>query len=292
MKKMCILCLLFGSGLVWGLQINSFEPSDGFVIGGPLPSGWAASSSSGGAAGISTNYPVSGNQCLTTYTAMGGSGYINYYPNYSVTTDNKVRLQIDIRPSDYIPTDPDYNFAGYGGIYFHRQDYYWCGGIIFKLEDYDGYDYAKADDYKITFLNGSSQELIGYFSPGAYYRYSLTIDRAAGKCTSRLETLGGGLVAQRTYTNTVTSIPLIYFAGANPSPCYYDQLVYDNCPPTDLTGDCFIDMADLEVLASNWFREDCVAAGWCEGADIDKSGDVGIEDLEAIAAQWLKGIRL
>ncbi len=292
-RTIMFLSVFFVSGLVLATQVVNFEVSDGFIIGQPLPAGWSASSSSGGGgAGISTNYPASGSQSLMAYTAGGGSGYVYYYPNYSITAAGIVRIQIDIRPSDYVPTDRNFNFAGYGGVYFYRQDYYWCGGLIFKLEDYNGSDYALPDDFKITFLNGSSQELIGYFSPGTYYRYSLTIDRAAGKCASRLEILGGGLVAERTYSNNVTSIPQIYFAGAHPTPAYYDLFAYDNCPAADLTGDCFLDVADFEILASNWYREDCAAAGWCEGADINKSGNVGLEDLAAMTAQWLAGMRL
>ncbi|MHB9071205.1 MAG: hypothetical protein ACYC54_12665 [Sedimentisphaerales bacterium] len=59
----------------------------------------------------------------------------------------------------------------------------------------------------------------------------------------------------------------------------------------DLSGDCFVDMADFALLATEWLWDDCVAPYWCQGADFDTSGKVGIEDLAELGTQWLMGVR-
>jgi len=279
------LCLFvfFASGTVRAGQVIGFEVSEGFTVGGPMPSGWSASSSSGGAAGISTNYPVSGSQSL-----MACAGYVEYWPNYPVGTGGKVCIQIDIRPSDYNPPN-EFNFSGYGGVYFYNQDYCWAGGLIFKLEDYDGYSPASADDFKITFLNNSSQELIGYFARGTYYRYTLTIDRSAGKCSSRLDVLGGGMVAERTYNNNVSSIPYIYFAGSQtPStPVYYDQLVFYQIVPADFVYPPGVNMVDFAVLAEAW-QSSTGQANWNGLCDLHQDGQIDFKDLGIFLNYWLE----
>jgi hypothetical protein len=59
----------------------------------------------------------------------------------------------------------------------------------------------------------------------------------------------------------------------------------------DLSGDCFVDLEDLAVFASEWLRTDCVTPDWCGGADMDTTGDVGLSDLAELVSQWLTGIR-
>jgi len=60
-------------------------------------------------------------------------------------------------------------------------------------------------------------------------------------------------------------------------------------PDTNLNKDWTVDFFDLAVLASRWFEEDCFGPGWCEGADIDWSGQVDFVDLHIIAENWLQG---
>lgn len=56
----------------------------------------------------------------------------------------------------------------------------------------------------------------------------------------------------------------------------------------DLNGDDSVNMYDFQILAARWLMNGCVASDWCDGADIDRSGDVGIEDLLLLADNWLK----
>lgn len=63
------------------------------------------------------------------------------------------------------------------------------------------------------------------------------------------------------------------------------------CPQADLTGDCFVDMADF-VIVSGWWLSDCEASNdFCGGADFDASGQVTLDNLLHVASLWLEGQR-
>ena len=65
-----------------------------------------------------------------------------------------------------------------------------------------------------------------------------------------------------------------------------------SCPLADLSGDCFVNMEDFAILASEWLSDDCVEPDWCGGADLDNSGIVSWEDLAELAMQWLTDTKL
>jgi formylglycine-generating enzyme len=58
------------------------------------------------------------------------------------------------------------------------------------------------------------------------------------------------------------------------------------CPSADLTGDCFVNFNDLNILAAEWLK-DCNAPLWCEMADIDRNGTVNLSDFAVLASQWM-----
>lgn len=227
MKKAKLIVLIAVMPFVWTTKavIIGFEVADGFTVNGPWPSGWEPHASSGSTVAVTTNHPTEGSQGLELLAAAGGSAYVNYWVNLPIPLDRRTTISVDIVASNFSPPD-EWNFSGYGNLAFYRQDYTWAGGLIFSLEDYDGYAPAQANDFHIYFLSGSSRELVGYFSPGVGYRYTVTIDRAAGTCAHRLDTLAGVLVAERTYSNSVSNIPLMSFTGSqNPgAPAYFDRL--------------------------------------------------------------------
>jgi hypothetical protein len=69
------------------------------------------------------------------------------------------------------------------------------------------------------------------------------------------------------------------------------RFIAASCPSADLTQDCFVNMADFVKFADEWQWNDCADPNWCQGADFDKSGNVEIEDLAKLGAQWLTGIK-
>jgi len=68
--------------------------------------------------------------------------------------------------------------------------------------------------------------------------------------------------------------------------------VLAKCPSMDLTGDCFVDLADLAVMSQWWLAACDASNGWCEGADPLQSGSVGIDDLASMVSLWQTGERL
>ncbi len=47
-------------------------------------------------------------------------------------------------------------------------------------------------------------------------------------------------------------------------------------------------MEDFAYLAARWMRTDCASTNNCEGADLNRSGDIGINDLITFADNWLE----
>jgi subtilisin-like proprotein convertase family protein len=59
--------------------------------------------------------------------------------------------------------------------------------------------------------------------------------------------------------------------------------------PADLNGDGEVDFADYVELAGHLGDKTCVGPGWCEGADLNKSGSVDLDDLAQFFKHWLEG---
>jgi GH35 family endo-1,4-beta-xylanase len=56
---------------------------------------------------------------------------------------------------------------------------------------------------------------------------------------------------------------------------------------SDLNGDCYVDLLDLEIMADNWLHTDCIAPGNCQGADFaPTNGVVDFFDFSDFGAQW------
>lgn len=59
-----------------------------------------------------------------------------------------------------------------------------------------------------------------------------------------------------------------------------------NPPNPDLNGDYFVNFVDFAILADSWL-ENCSEPNWCEGADLDWSGEVNLPDLQILTNSWL-----
>jgi len=46
--------------------------------------------------------------------------------------------------------------------------------------------------------------------------------------------------------------------------------------------------ADYAVFADRWMDQSCTHASWCNGADLNKSGNVNLPDLKIFAGHWLE----
>ena len=69
--------------------------------------------------------------------------------------------------------------------------------------------------------------------------------------------------------------------------CFFGVCSAD-CPPGDLTGDCFVNLEDVAILA-DWWMQDCDASNeYCDGADLASPGGIDISDLDALLDDWLE----
>ncbi len=64
-----------------------------------------------------------------------------------------------------------------------------------------------------------------------------------------------------------------------------------DCPTADLTGDCYVDVQDLAVMAG-WWMSACPDPNACDGTDLVPSGQVDGADLLALVDVWLTGNRI
>ena len=57
---------------------------------------------------------------------------------------------------------------------------------------------------------------------------------------------------------------------------------------SDLTGDCYVNYWDVEIIADYWLRTDCTGPDNCQGADFEPAdGTVDFYDYSDFAMQWL-----
>ena len=283
-SRVCLIgmALVFAVSCSAVAQTVDFEVAEGFSVGGAWPAGWSSSSSGGGVAQVSTLHPTSGLQCVEFGTNLTGAGWIKYYPSWGIPADTKMRLQFDIKASPYSPPN-GFDYSGYGGIHVYDPGYAYLGGMLFALE---------AGDFKLKFLSVYQQLTVGTFVPGTYYRYTLIIDRAANETTHRLEVIGGGTVAERTYSFSAASIYYIYFAGSQtpgPTPAYADRLVFGEYSAADFGGDPGVDVVDYSIFAAAWGSSagPPADAEWNPLCDLEADGVIDGADLMLFFEEWL-----
>jgi endo-1,4-beta-xylanase len=55
----------------------------------------------------------------------------------------------------------------------------------------------------------------------------------------------------------------------------------------DITGDCQVNLTDVEMLSRNWMNTDCTISGDCLDADIEFDGWIDLFDFAFLASDWL-----
>ncbi len=56
----------------------------------------------------------------------------------------------------------------------------------------------------------------------------------------------------------------------------------------DLNGDCFVDLADFEVLSRYWLRQDCGDPNSCGNLSLTDPNSIDLADLNEVTEQWLQ----
>jgi hypothetical protein len=75
--------------------------------------------------------------------------------------------------------------------------------------------------------------------------------------------------------------------GGVPSGFMQTDLTYLG-PCADFNVDHQVDMSDLAILAKYWQYGGCLDSMWCEGADLNRSGDVDSLDINHFVQYWLE----
>lgn len=74
--------------------------------------------------------------------------------------------------------------------------------------------------------------------------------------------------------------------GGVDEPVYY--LVFSHVPTCDFDSSTKVDLADFGIFASFWQGTNCNEPDWCEGTDLNNSGNVDFDDLMLFADYWLE----
>ncbi|MHC4616899.1 MAG: hypothetical protein ACYTEQ_04005 [Planctomycetota bacterium] len=77
--------------------------------------------------------------------------------------------------------------------------------------------------------------------------------------------------------------------------CNYDPnaqnpvsyITFHHVPTRDLNADEAVDFGDFAVFAPQWNVTGCNDPNWCDGADLDRDGNVELDDLELFVDYWL-----
>jgi prepilin-type processing-associated H-X9-DG protein len=91
-----------------------------------------------------------------------------------------------------------------------------------------------------------------------------------------------------TYTGWDTTTPIWTIRDNVDYPRFHRQLLL----PYDIAGSWDIDLADLQVMASNWLQTGFTPENAFENGDFDVSGTVDLADFSIIANTWMVGQQL
>jgi hypothetical protein len=94
--------------------------------------------------------------------------------------------------------------------------------------------------------------------------------------------------------NTTYGSPLTWSGSSSPSPTTDDsvsniRLTIASKTP-DLTRDGIVNLEDFAVLDSWWLSGCYMSNNWCDGADLDWSGQLDLADLKTFSASWLENM--
>ena len=64
-------------------------------------------------------------------------------------------------------------------------------------------------------------------------------------------------------------------------------LSFSHSPTRDLNSDDKVDFTDFAIFSSQWNVNDCNDPNWCDGADLDREGNVDYNDLGLFVEYWL-----
>jgi hypothetical protein len=83
-------------------------------------------------------------------------------------------------------------------------------------------------------------------------------------------------------------IDLGEFSGSLTLPAYSITTIHmTRALKSDISGDCYVNHEDLEIITDYWLEPECGLYDDCEGADFEPDGDVDFVDFSNFAMQWM-----
>jgi hypothetical protein len=137
--------------------------------------------------------------------------------------------------------------------------------------------------------NSGSYTLNGGFTEGIDQSINSTVTGVTGHKSAT----GTAEIPSATFSGTVNRQMIIGFVvKVLSAPTYSDcnaVLAGGHRLNSDLNGDCYVDLLDLEIIAYYWMHNDCVSPGNCDGADFAPTdGVVDFSDFSDFGPQWMQ----
>lgn len=196
-------------------------------------------------------------------------------------------IEVFVNPQGY-----SWNYGGVAGITLMGNDPYAHGGVTF--------DYSAGKPRIICYhrigYDTMVQTNMGSFTNFQWYQVTIDIDEDWENITFNVGPVGETMLsATKPYNGRTINRFHLRKNDESSRTAIYDNLsviAIPACPSADLTGDCFVDMADFAVIAQWWLDNCDVSNDFCDGADFQASGQVTVDELLTVALQWLEGERI
>lgn len=142
-----------------------------------------------------------------------------------------------------------------------------------------------SNDYDWGYENSSS--FAPYTTTDGFHVYRLVIQNHIGQLSidgNPVVTIPAGSVNQTT-PNRILFGDATYHAFHNAELKFLRYGLTLKTGDTD--GDSVVDLTDLANVAYHWLSNDCGCMSCCDGADMNHSGSVNLEDLAIISLGWI-----
>jgi hypothetical protein len=177
---------------------------------------------------------------------------------------------------------------------------YWSGGLFIEgpdrilgilagrdkdpnSRDWTGSHYPDAGDYAIV-TQWQDSDMWGYDLFTFYPAHSNSVDN-----DNNTTVPGDWFVVD--YYATKTGECNVGFYEYNDYTTSWTEpnylITFSNVPTRDLNSDDVVNFLDFAIFASKWNDADCNDPNWCQGADIDRDGNVDYNDLSLFVEYWL-----
>jgi hypothetical protein len=137
--------------------------------------------------------------------------------------------------------------------------------------------------------NGGSYTLNGGFTEGIDQAINSTVTGVTGHKSAT----GAAETPSATFSGTVNRQMIIGFVVKVLAPPTYSDCnevqTAGHRLNSDLNGDCYVDLLDLEIIAYYWLHTDCTAPGNCQHADFTPTdGAVDFLDFGDFGPEWMQ----